>query len=714
MNFSEKIKRKKEIDLKILENASKTVYKSLSNTDTKYENNNIDIAALEMQRICSFFKINKIIFPNGMDIENIMQFAMSETGMMRRKIVLTGKWWKNVSTPLFCIKGGNPYALIPCSQNYIYYEKNSTVKVTSKNASDFDNTCYCFYKPMKNQTLGIKDFIKFVCGALNTSDIIWLTAVSLAAVFTSMIMPEINQFIFNSLIPSGTSKEMFGISILIIGAVFIQSLCYLARLMWVMRIGNKAEILVQNAVWARLLLLPADFFKNYSAGEISERADSIDMICSILNGQIIPVFLGMLFSFLYLFQIALIAPHMFFISVIIILIMLFINIITAVFEIKQKNYNINLESKLSGIVFQFLNGITKIKAAGAETRAFGKWAEIYSNINIMPSKILLFSNALNSAVNFGGTIILYYLAYSSKMSVSDYIAFNTSFSLLLISIISFSDITSHIALIKAAVNMLMPIIRETPENSGYKKHVLSLDGDIEINRIKFRYSDETPYILDEFELHIRKGEYIGIVGSSGCGKSTLVRILLGFEKPQSGSVYYDSLDLSGLDIRSVRQRMGVVLQNGKLFSGDIYSNIVVCAPYLSIDEAWEAAEKAGFANDIRNMPMGMFTMISESGGGLSGGQQQRLLIARALAPNPDVIIFDEATSALDNITQSIVVDTLEKMKCTRLVIAHRLSTIKNCSKIIYIDKGKIIESGTYNELMERGGKFAETAKRQII
>ncbi len=713
MNFSEKIKRKKEIDSQILKNASKTVYKSLNNTDTKYKNDNVDITMLEMQRICGFFGIN-IIFPDGMDSENIMQFTMSETGMMRRKVVLTGKWWKNASTPLICIKDGNPYALIPYAQNYIYYEKDVALKVTSKNASDFENNCYCFYKPMKNQSLSLKDFIMFVCGAFDISDIIWLTAVSLAAVLTSMIMPGINQFIFNSLIPSGTSKEIFGISVLIIGTVFIQSLCFLARLMWVMRIGNKTEILAQNAVWARLFLLPADFFKNYSAGEISERADSIEAVCSVLNGQIIPVLFGMLFSFLYLFQIISIASSMLFPSVVIILIMLFINIMTAIFEIKQKNYNTDLESKLSGIVFQLLNGITKIKAIGAETRAFGKWAEIYAKIKIMPSKILLFSNAMSSAVNFGGTIILYYLAYNSKMSVSDYIAFNTSFSLLLIAIISFSDVTPQIALLKASINMLMPIIKEIPENSGYKKHVLSLGGDIEINRIKFRYSDETPYILDEFELHIKKGEYIGIVGSSGCGKSTLVRILLGFEKPQSGSVYYDSLDLSGLDIRSVRQRIGVVLQNGKLFSGDIYSNIVVCAPYLSVDEAWEAAEKAGFADDIRNMPMGMFTMISEGGGGLSGGQQQRLLIARALAPSPDIIIFDEATSALDNITQSIVVDTLEKMECTRLVIAHRLSTIKNCSKIIYIDKGKIIESGTYKELMKLGGKFAETARRQIV
>lgn len=215
-------------------------------------------------------------------------------------------------------------------------------------------------------------------------------------------------------------------------------------------------------------------------------------------------------------------------------------------------------------------------------------------------------------------------------------------------------------------------------------------------------------------MHIKPGEYIGIAGSSGCGKSTLMRVLLGFEQPQSDSVYYDMQDMEGLDLRSVRRRIGVVLQNGKLFSGDIYSNIVIGAPWLSVDEAWKAAERSGFADDTRHMPMKMFTMISEGGGGLSGGQQQRLLIARALVSEPDIVIFDEATSALDNITQSIVVNTLEEMTCTRLVIAHRLSTIKKCSRIIYLDKGWIVEEGSFDELMEFGGKFTELVSRQMV
>ena len=255
----------------------------------------------------------------------------------------------------------------------------------------------------------------------------------------------------------------------------------------------------------------------------------------------------------------------------------------------------------------------------------------------------------------------------------------------------------------------------SPVNNGsLEQKVEKLAGDINIDRVKFRYQKDLPYILNDMELHIRAGEYIGIVGSSGCGKSTLLRVLLGFERPESGTVYYDSKDMDGLDLRSVRRRIGVVLQNGKLFAGDVYSNIVITAPWLTVDEAWIAAEKSGLAEDIRNMPMGMFTMVSEGGGGLSGGQQQRLLIARALASDPDIVMFDEATSALDNITQAMVVSALEQMQCTRIVIAHRLSTIRNCSRIVYLDHGQVVEQGSYEELMQLNGKFAELAKRQLV
>ena len=213
---------------------------------------------------------------------------------------------------------------------------------------------------------------------------------------------------------------------------------------------------------------------------------------------------------------------------------------------------------------------------------------------------------------------------------------------------------------------------------------------------------------------MRPGQYVAVVGRTGCGKSTLMRLLLGFETPQKGAVYYDGHDLASLDAASLRRNIGVVLQNGKLFQGDIFSNIVVSAPWLTLDDAWEAAEMAGIADDIRAMPMGMRTMISEGSGGVSGGQRQRLTIARAIAPKPKILMFDEATSALDNITQRTVAESLDSLKCTRLVIAHRLSTIRECDRIVVLDGGHIAEDGTYDELVEAGGLFAELVKRQQL
>ena len=262
--------------------------------------------------------------------------------------------------------------------------------------------------------------------------------------------------------------------------------------------------------------------------------------------------------------------------------------------------------------------------------------------------------------------------------------------------------------------MAEPILKTEPETTENKTMVTSLKGNIELSNVYFRYTDNMPYVVDGMSLKIKAGEYIAIVGTTGCGKSTLMRLLLGFETPEKGAIYYDGKDMSKLDLRSLRRRIGAVTQDGSLFQGDIYSNIVISAPQLTLDEAWEAAEMAGIAESIRSMPMGMQTIISEGQGGISGGQKQRLMIARAVAPKPKVLMFDEATSALDNKTQKQVSDALDSLKCTRIVIAHRLSTIRNCDRILVLDKGRIIEDGTYDELIAKKGFFAELVERQRL
>ena len=376
-----------------------------------------------------------------------------------------------------------------------------------------------------------------------------------------------------------------------------------------------------------------------------------------------------------------------------------------------------LFSKENGMTYSLITGIQKIKLAGAEKRAFARWGNLYAKSAKMmynPPMFIKINSVIRLAISLAGTIIMYSMSVRSGISVADYYAFNTAYGMVSGSFMALAGIALSAAQIRPILTMVKPFFDTIPEISDGKQVLTRLSGGIELNNVSFRYEENMPLIVDDMSLKIRPGQYVAIVGKTGCGKSTLMRLLLGFERPQKGAIYYDGKDLERIDLRSLRRRIGVVMQNGKLFLGDIYSNIIISAPWLSQSDAWEAAELAGIADDIRKMPMGMNTVISEGSGGISGGQRQRLMIARAIAPKPKILMFDEATSALDNLTQKKVSESLATLKCTRIVIAHRLSTIKQCDRIIVLDKGKIIEDGKYDELIAANGFFAELVARQRL
>ena len=369
------------------------------------------------------------------------------------------------------------------------------------------------------------------------------------------------------------------------------------------------------------------------------------------------------------------------------------------------------------MTYQIITGVQKIKLSGSEKRVFARWLNHYSEeakLTYNPPKFLLFNGVISTAISLVGTIVMYFFAVQSNVSVADYTAFNSAYGMLSGALMSVAGIALTAARIKPVFEMAKPIMNAEPEISEGKQTVTKISGGIELSHVSFRYDVNSPLVVDDLSLKIRPGQYVAVVGKTGCGKSTLLRLLLGFEKPQKGAIYYDGRDIETVDLRSLRKKIGVVTQNGKLFQGDIYSNIVISAPYLSVDDAWKAAEVADIAEDIRKMPMGMHTIISEGAGGISGGQKQRLMIARAVAPNPKILMFDEATSALDNITQKKVSEALDGLKCTRIVIAHRLSTIKQCDRIIVLDGGKIAEDGTYDELLAKKGYFYELVERQRL
>ena len=393
------------------------------------------------------------------------------------------------------------------------------------------------------------------------------------------------------------------------------------------------------------------------------------------------------------------------------------SVISSLVQMGISRRQMELAGKENGMTYAMITGVQKIKLSGAEKRAFARWGDLYAKeakLKYNPPVFIKINAVISTGISLAGTIVMYYAAIRSGVSVADYYAFNTAYGMVSGAFLSLAGITLTVARIRPTLEMVKPLFETVPEVSSGKQVITGISGGIELNHISFRYNENMPLVLDDLSLKIHPGQYVAIVGQTGCGKSTLMRLLLGFEKPMKGAVYYDGKNLDKIDLKSLRQKIGVVMQNGKLFQGDIYSNIVISAPWLTQKDAWEAAELAGIAEDIRKMPMGMNTMISEGSGGISGGQKQRLMIARAIAQKPRLLMLDEATSALDNLTQKKVSEALDGLKCTRIVIAHRLSTIKQCDRILVLDKGKIIEDGKYEELLEKNGFFAELVKRQRL
>ncbi len=708
------IEKKREREKQMLQESCLRLYDLLENE--KETAGGVDRGEQsQLRRVLQYYHLPIKESAAGLQHENI-EHMLRQSGLITRRITLDGAWWKEASVPLLLTdEEGKQYTAIPSGGGrYCVWRDGKEQRLNSKNTTDFQSTAYCFYKPFPSDQKGMKMVWRFLWESISVWDIFVIFGISLMVELCGLILPYINSVVYNTVIPSGTSRQIPGIVVLVISTVFFSALISLYKEISVARIGEKMKTAGQSAVWWRLLQLPASFFKRYDSGELYQRADAIEDICKTIGGRMIPSALTAVLSLIYLFQVSFFAERLLLPSVVIICVQMINIALTGILQIRLREKENKVHTQVTSISFQLIKGIQKIKTAGAQIPAFGRWAKVWENMPVMGHPWITISPIIGKAITLVGSIALYCIAWNSEISASNYIAFQTAFSSFVVSVMMLADFGFQFGSLKPAVNMLRPLMEESPELYENREYVEQLNGQIELNQVRFRYIPDMPYVLDGLNLQIKAGEYLGIVGESGCGKSTLMRILLGFETPETGSVYFDGRDLGQLDLPSLRRRIGVVLQDGKLFAGDIFDNIAICAPWLTMEEAWEAAERAGFAEDIRQMPMGMFTMISEEGGGISGGQRQRLLIARALASDPGVLLFDEATSALDNETQSKVVDTLKNMNCTRVVIAHRLSTIRDCDRIIYLEHGRVVEQGDFEGLMEKNGKFAKMAQRQLL
>ena len=640
------------------------------------------------------------------DLNDQIEYMLRPTGVMRRRVELTDTWYRDSINPILAAKkDGTVVALLPSrTSGYSYFDKQRgrRIRVTKKVAEDFETDAYCFYRAFPLKSLHIKDLVVFMAKSLSFWDYAYVAKLTLAVSLIGLITPYATQMIFSSVIPAGVSFYVLPMAILVVTSLVASNLFGICNTVLDTKIEKKLSVAVKSASMARLLLLPAGFFKSYSSGELSKRLESMDTLTKMLQDTIMNTGLTAVFSIVYVVQITRYSKALAVAAVAILLLNLVYTMISSILQLGYSRKRLAASAKLSGMVFALFSGIQKIKLSGSEKRMFGRWAKTYktsADLEYNPPIIIRLAPVFTVIFTFGNLLVLYYIAAVTGVSAADYMAFTTSYGLVSTAIMGLSSITNVISDIKPAMEMVEPIMKTMPEVEENKKAVTRLNGSIELSNISFQYSPDGPKIIDNLSLKIRPNQYVAIVGKTGCGKSTLMRILLGFEKPQTGSVYFDGKDLDSLDVKSVRRNIGVVMQNSSLFAGDIYSNIVVSAPWLGLEDAWEAARMAGIAEDIQRMPMNMHTVISEGSGGISGGQKQR---------------FDEATSALDNITQKQVSESLSGLRSTRIVIAHRLSTIKQCDRIIYLEDGKIAEDGTFDQLVALNGKFAELVRRQMI
>ena len=646
-----------------------------------------------------------------------------------RQVLLRDDWWQKDCGPLvaYAETDNRPMALLPVSATrYELFDPVEQVRtpVNERVAATLSPVAYMFYRSLPARALKAWDVFRFAFkGQLGNVAIVLLAGVAITLL--GMLTPQATAILIDNAIPDSDKFLLLQVGAGLLVAALGAALFQLAQGLALLRVETVSDASVQAAVWDRLLNLPVSFFRQYATGDLQSRVTSISTIRRHLSGTTLINLIGGLFALLNLGLLFYYSARLAFFAAAVAVVAIAVTIISSYFLVSKVRPLLEMQGNIFGQTVQLINGISKLRVAGAEMRGFAAWSKNYSQqikLNLstqhVEDAVALFNTVmptLVSAIFFWLTVALLQESQTSKtigLSVGTFLAFNAAFGTFLRGATDASNTVTNALQVVPQWQRAQPILETVPEFNLSKAEPGKLIGRIAVDRVTFRYRQDGPLTLDKVSLQAEPGEFIALVGGSGSGKSTLFRLLLGFETPETGTVYYDGQDLSGLDVDAVRRQLGVVLQNGRLMSGSIFENISGGAK-VTLDEAWEAARMSGFADDITAMPMEMHTVVSEGGGNLSGGQRQRLLISRALVLKPRILLFDEATSALDNRTQAIVSESLDRLQVTRIVIAHRLSTIRNACRIYVLQSGRVVQQGTFEELASEAGLFAQLMARQM-
>jgi NHLM bacteriocin system ABC transporter ATP-binding protein len=636
-----------------------------------------------------------------------------------RPVLLPKDWMKVLREPVLGFLGSmdHPVAIIPRrfgGQDLYDPLRGQRVRCTEETTTELLPSAYMFYRPLPARPLEMWDLLRFASFGMKW-DLIALAGTGAVLGLLAMVVPWATGKMIDELIPGAEHTALLHVGVALVVVAFATAWIQIVRGSVAMRLEMRSSASLQAAVWDRLLSLPVPFFREYASADLALRANSVETLRTALSGGTLTALLTSISSLFNFVLMMVYDVELASVAAVLALISVFIAAGVGVASVLIRRELAEVDGKVASLVLQLLSGISKLRVAGAERRAFTLWAKQFAKKRLLGHRSREVESGLlvvNAAWPTLMSIVMFQMvASSTELGTGQFIAFNVAFGIFVAGLVELTKNSVELLHLVPVMERARPLFEATPEVDDDKQHPGKLRGAIQVSHVSFRYSPDGPLILDDVDFEIAPGEFIAIVGASAAGKSTLLRVMLGFEKPDSGSVSYDRQQLASLDVIEVRRQLGVVLQTGQPVQGDIMENIFA-SRRLTIQDAWEAARAAGLAEDIERMPMKMHTVLNQGATSLSGGQRQRLMIARAIVTKPRILFFDEATSALDNETQAQVTKSLERLQATRVVVAHRLSTIENADRIIVLERGRVVQVGTYTELMEVEGVFKDIARRQ--
>jgi NHLM bacteriocin system ABC transporter ATP-binding protein len=640
-----------------------------------------------------------------------------------RQVALSGRWWGRDNGALlgFLRESGRPVALLPRTTGGYELADPTTgtsAQITAEVASSLARRGYTFYRQFPDRKLGLIDLLRFDPGGIGF-DRLRLILVGALGGIVGLAAPLATGILFDRVVPAADRGQLAQLALALLTSAFAAGAFQVTRALASLRLESKLSAALQAAVWDRLLGLPVPFFRAFSSGDLAVRAMGIDTIRQALAGIVSSSLLTAIFSIFSFGLLFWFDTRLGLVAALLLLVAIGLTVLASLQQLPYLRLLAHQRGRLAGLVLQLLSGIAKIRVAGAEQRAFAVWAQAFgqqAGLERRAGTVAIGLEMVRSALPIVGLLAIFAVVAwkrSAGLSTGAFLAFNAAFAQVMAAVLGLSAAVTDALEVIPVYERARPILETLPEDDVARVDPGELNGEVELSHVTFRYRPDGPVVLNDVSLRVAPGQFVALVGPSGSGKSTILRLLLGFDTPESGSVRYDAQDLAGLDPRAVRYQIGVVLQSGRLMSGDLYTNIVGSTG-LTLSDAWQAARLAGLDEEIRRMPMGMHTVVSEGASTLSGGQRQRLLIARALVNRPRILLFDEATSALDNQAQATISRSLAGLRATRIVIAHRLSTVREADCIYVVQTGRIVQQGRYDALMQEGGPFAELARRQII